>query len=154
MKLYLANGQYVGTQSEARKIDKGFEQVEVPTDKEGLIAYLNGWCNTHLGWAIVEDSRSVADIETAPFEMPEGYVVHNLANDPRETPAEEALRGQGFNPVRSINIEEEIASADFPTALRLAEHATARVGEHLREIADARFPKPAHRYTKLEDLLS
>lgn len=41
MKLYIAAGQYVGTQAEAKAIDKGFENVEVPTDKEGLLAYLN-----------------------------------------------------------------------------------------------------------------
>lgn len=47
MKLYIAAGQYVGTQAEAKAIDKtGFEQVEVPTDKEGLIAYLNGLAHT------------------------------------------------------------------------------------------------------------
>lgn len=41
MKLYLAAGKYVGTQADARKLDKSFAQVDVPTDKEGLIAYLN-----------------------------------------------------------------------------------------------------------------
>lgn len=42
MKLYLAAGHYTGTQADARKLDRGFIHVEVPTDKEGLIAYLNG----------------------------------------------------------------------------------------------------------------
>lgn len=41
MKLYLAAGQYVGTQADAKRLDKGYEAVEVPTDKEGLIAFLN-----------------------------------------------------------------------------------------------------------------
>lgn len=41
MNLYLANGTYVGTQAEARKLDKGFKPVTVPVDKEGLIAHLN-----------------------------------------------------------------------------------------------------------------
>ena len=41
MKLYIANGTYVGTQAEAKKLDRDYEPVEVPTDKEGLIAYLN-----------------------------------------------------------------------------------------------------------------
>lgn len=42
MKLYLANGvTYIGTQADAKRADKGFKQVEVPTDKEGLIAFLN-----------------------------------------------------------------------------------------------------------------
>lgn len=41
MNLYLANGRYVGTQAEARKIDRGFRPVTVPVDKDGLIGYLN-----------------------------------------------------------------------------------------------------------------
>jgi hypothetical protein len=42
MKLYLANGRYVGTQAEARRADRNFVPVVVPVDKDGLIAYLNG----------------------------------------------------------------------------------------------------------------
>lgn len=41
MKLYMAAGQYVGTQADARKLDKEFSEVEVPTDKPGLMAFLN-----------------------------------------------------------------------------------------------------------------
>lgn len=41
MKLYLAAGQYVGTQVEARKLEKNFNACDVPTDKDGLIAHLN-----------------------------------------------------------------------------------------------------------------
>lgn len=41
MNLYLANGVYVGTQAEARKLDKGFKPVTVPVDKDGLIRHLN-----------------------------------------------------------------------------------------------------------------
>jgi len=41
MKLYRASGIYVGTQADAKRLDKGFAPVEVPTDKDGLIAFLN-----------------------------------------------------------------------------------------------------------------
>lgn len=41
MKLYFAAGQYVGTQAEAKALTKTFAALEVPTDKEGLITYLN-----------------------------------------------------------------------------------------------------------------
>lgn len=41
MKLYFAAGQYVGTQAEAKALTKDFAALEVPTDKEGLITYLN-----------------------------------------------------------------------------------------------------------------
>lgn len=43
MNLYItADGRYVGTQVEAKKAGKGWTPETVPTDKEGLIAYLNG----------------------------------------------------------------------------------------------------------------
>ena len=52
MKLYLCqDGTYVGTQADAKLRGKHFEQIEVPTDKEGLLAYLNQFVNA------VEDLR-------------------------------------------------------------------------------------------------
>ena len=42
MRLYQTpDGQIHGTQADARKVSKKFERVDVPTDKDGLIAYLN-----------------------------------------------------------------------------------------------------------------
>lgn len=42
MKLYLtAAGIYAGTQAEAKRDGKGWQLEEVPTDKYGLIDYLN-----------------------------------------------------------------------------------------------------------------
>ena len=41
MKLYFAAGVYVGTQADAKRLDKDFATVEVPTDKDGLMAFLN-----------------------------------------------------------------------------------------------------------------
>lgn len=42
MRLYLtAAGVYAGTQQEAKADGKGWRLEEVPTDKQGLIAYLN-----------------------------------------------------------------------------------------------------------------
>ena len=42
MNLYRdAHGVIVGTQAEAKRMGKGWVPIEVPTDKQGLIAYLN-----------------------------------------------------------------------------------------------------------------
>lgn len=42
MRLYrTAKGRWVGTQDDARKDGKGWTQVETPTDKPGLLAFLN-----------------------------------------------------------------------------------------------------------------
>lgn len=58
MKYYLANGQYVGTQADAKKLDPNFQTVEVPQDKEGLMGYLNSLVSYQ------------AEIEVAPDESP------------------------------------------------------------------------------------
>ena len=42
MKFYLTeSGEYLRTQAEAKQSGEPFEQVEVPTDARGLVAYLN-----------------------------------------------------------------------------------------------------------------
>ncbi len=43
MKLYTnGEGDWAGTQADAKKLKGGFKQVEVPVDKAGLLDYLNG----------------------------------------------------------------------------------------------------------------
>jgi hypothetical protein len=43
MRLYICiDGSFAGTQAEANAKGRGWTQVEVPTDKAGLIDYLNG----------------------------------------------------------------------------------------------------------------
>ena len=52
MRLYRTRtGRWVGTQTDARADGKGWQQVEVPTDKPGLLTFLN---------ATVQDCPSVA----------------------------------------------------------------------------------------------
>jgi hypothetical protein len=42
MRLYICiDGSYAGTQADAKAKGRGFTEEEVPTDKAGLIAYLN-----------------------------------------------------------------------------------------------------------------
>jgi hypothetical protein len=60
MKLYIANGVYFGTQAEAKAETKSFEQVEVPTDKAGLIGYLNEVTRFDLGHAPCENIEAPA----------------------------------------------------------------------------------------------
>lgn len=56
MRLYLCqDGSYAGTQADAKLRGKNFEQIEVPTDKDGLLSYLNQMVNA------VEDLRPATD---------------------------------------------------------------------------------------------
>lgn len=59
MKLYIANGTYVGTQADAKAITKQFTEVEVPTDKAGLIGYLNTVATFRDPFAAEDDYETV-----------------------------------------------------------------------------------------------
>ena len=68
MRLYSnSRGEWVGTQAETRKSKFKFEQVEVPTDKKGLLEFLN---NQKLP---VDDTEQVDDDNklTPSLEDPE-----------------------------------------------------------------------------------
>ena len=66
MNLYLtADGRYVGTQAEAKAAGKGWTPETVPTDKEGLIEYLNAHVNRQPIDAIPDGSIYPAG---TPFE--------------------------------------------------------------------------------------
>ena len=60
MKLYLASETYVGTRAEARALDREFRQIEVPTDKPGLIDHLNRIVD------FFKDQLDAAGIERCP----------------------------------------------------------------------------------------
>lgn len=118
MRLYVtAKGRWAGTQADAKILareDGGWEQCDVPTDKDGLIAFLNG---------IRADEEEVEitgspDI-TLSFDM----------SDPAPGFSERAKR--------DISVEEEIAIIDYPRAIRLAEHIHCRLMEHARAGAPA-----------------
>lgn len=77
MKLYIANGQYVGTQADARAINKQFDEAEVPVDKAGLIDYLNRY--TPIGFLQSEDEFTTV-VERQDQPMP-SYADRTIAID-------------------------------------------------------------------------
>ncbi len=84
MKLYLIAGEYVGTQADARdlgkrvgiKIDADSHEAEVPTDKAGLLSYLNGLFADRGNWR--EEYETVVErcdpptpyMTTPPAQLP------------------------------------------------------------------------------------
>lgn len=108
MRLYLTTtGQWSGTQSDAAGLVRAsggtWEQVDVPTDKPGLIAWLN-------------DRRACAAPVTAP-----------PASTPTGADAERAEN------LRRISIEEEIQRCDLPRLAVLAENVAWRFHELARD---------------------
>jgi len=109
MRLYLTStGQWSGTQSDAAGLVRAnggtWEQADVPTDKPGLIAWLN-------------DRQAGAAPATAP-----------PASKPTDA---DAQRAEGL---RRISIEEEIQGCDLPRLAVLAENVAWRFHELARDV--------------------
>jgi len=112
MKLYLAAGQYLGTQAEAKKLDRTYKPVDVPTSKDELIAFLNG-------------PSPARPREAEPALRPQPAV-----QPERAAPAPSKIEAE-------CRIEDAIAEADYPRALSLANHIHQRLMEHARATGGA-----------------
>lgn len=85
MKLYItAAGVYAGTQAEAKKDGKGWTLEEVPTDKQGLIDYLNSFKFDHADPVPTRetDGYELTDTESEAFAPPS--TAHVPAGDVRQ----------------------------------------------------------------------
>lgn len=108
MRLYLTSaGEWTGNQSDAAGLARAnggtWEQIDVPTDKPGLIAWLTGQ------WA----RFSIVPTPLCPSATTEA----------------EAQRAESL---RRISIEEEIQSCDLPRLVVLAENVAWRFHELAR----------------------
>lgn len=109
MRLYRTpQGQWAGTQAEAKALGQ-FDQVEVPTDKPGLLEFLN----RHRVGAMVEAAPSLT-----------------LIQPPAPPPPAPDTRGAQL--AQDISVEEAIQAADYPRALYLAHQVHHRLMEHAR----------------------
>lgn len=79
MRLYRTyDGQWAGTQADAKKLGK-FEQIEVPTDKAGLLDFLNG--NKDVGTTLQVDGDKIpAEVVKSGSTMisPLAYIKNNV----------------------------------------------------------------------------
>jgi hypothetical protein len=138
MKFYLAAGRLVGTQAEAKERDKQFVTHEIPTDKDGLMAYVNNLLeqiDRHANLAKAEA------INTPPItvEKPEGggtgtgVVIETPPPAAGKPPLDEGeakrrltLMLQGM---QTEAIEEKILAARPPVLARYLSCAISRFGE-------------------------
>jgi hypothetical protein len=124
MRLYRTEaGKWAGTQDEARQLaGRAWSQVEVPTDKPGLLAFLN---------------EMAAKAPRSPVERLEPDHAPPHQAEAKSTPASPAAAPASISKVQhkvqhDIKVEEEIAGADLPTTIRLADHIMWRLNEHVR----------------------
>lgn len=90
MKLYAILGRYYGTQAEAKaaakegdvKFDPAQDTVDVPTDKEGLIGYLNRLSDAIERDPITEDEyTTVVERQDPPVETGPSHTETSIAID-------------------------------------------------------------------------
>jgi hypothetical protein len=122
VRLYVTpGGQWAGTQAEARNAcqDEGqpgaaWKEIDVPTDKAGLLE----WLNQNAGPAAVEARRAESELDKI---RERGAVA---ASHP---PAKDWI---GERHKHDVDVEQAIHAADLPRAIRLCEAAMNRVREH------------------------
>ena len=79
MKLYRdTHGVIVGTQYEAKRMGKGWEQIDVPVDKQGLIDYLNADHAVEVPANAERDAEFVERVATLPEPS---YTAQSVALD-------------------------------------------------------------------------
>lgn len=126
MNLYLtAAGRYVGTQADAKAAGKGWKAEEVPTDKPGLIAYLNSL--TRAGGASVPFGEAEDPMTYLPWR-------DNKAGEPvRSTNTETASELPAIEAIQSAGADEasHILQASLERVAELGEPARASLEERV-----------------------
>jgi hypothetical protein len=146
VKLYIAaDGFYVGTKVDAKKLGKGWRTEEVPTDKPGLIDYLNILKLAHPGQPALTTDEPGALVEyfrgdgfqpyghTGDYEgwQPEETAIHFLR---KLKPAAGATAEPA--PVYSNKITELEEFILNEASVAQVEQLFARLGTRFKELAN------------------
>ena len=109
MIFYLTNGSTLcGTQADARLLDRDFVQVDIPTDKVGLMIYIN-------------DIMGLKDRDTRQFEVYEDLPEQEV------TPLGQRI-DRWFEETESGRpIDRILAKADYTEALRINQLSVERM---------------------------
>lgn len=137
MKLYIANGRYVGTQAQARDIDPkhNLQHVEVRTDKDGLIEDLNAIVAAASRIPHFTPGEPIA-VQYNSIDPDNGFALFQ-STPPVAPVAIEKARDFAAQTAQDITIEEAIGDADYPRALSLAHHIHHRLMEFARAAGGA-----------------
>ena len=127
MKFYMAAGRLAGTQADAKDRDPKFVQHDVPTDKEGLMEYVNGLLDQIASLrhkqTIDEALGPVAqpEVSTPPPPPPAAPNTDAAASQKRQLA--QALRGMEVEA-----IEERILDLKGPAFGRIMAASVERLG--------------------------
>ncbi|WOF44308.1 hypothetical protein KNJ79_05095 [Sphingopyxis indica] len=112
-----------GTQADARAINKQFEQVDIPIDKAGLMAFAQRWADEEFHLNTVIDMQS-AEIVRLTAGEPDG----SGAAEEGSTPSLPQLQLTN-DTLDRISVEEEIHNCDLPRLAVLAQCVAWRFQE-------------------------
>jgi hypothetical protein len=137
MKLYeTRTGEIVGTQAEAKASGRGWQQVEVPTDKPGLIAYLNN--NRHIPCDLPHETTE---------RLPAPPVGSGSAECDKCKWTPKARQQYSERIARDLTTDAMVSyieNADAALLARLAENVCWRIKELTSEVRKL-LPQPAYR---------
>lgn len=113
MRLYTTGSQWAGTQADAKKLGK-FVEINVPTDKQGLLEWLN-----KMHWNDLEYMKPATE-PSAPVAEP------SAPSEPRK------LKGNSWDEFNTIRDHLETCDAKaLNTALSII---TGRLGDLLEDV--------------------
>lgn len=130
-----------GTQADARAVNKQFEQIDIPTDKAGLMAFAQRWAdqefemNKLLDEMGAELNRLAANVpereenEPKPASGPEMIPSGKIASEAQV----KASIDFSAEIRRQISVEEEIQNCDLPRLATYASNVAWRFKELSKE---------------------
>lgn len=139
-----------GTQAEARAVNKQFDQIDIPTDKAGLMAFAQRWADEEFALNKMLDEQSVelvrlsekpiptSDKDNSPEVADCAEIVPQLAvsddkpgSPPPPTISVEIQKDREFTAEirRQISVEEEIQNCTLPRLASLAANVAWRFEE-------------------------
>lgn len=116
-----------GTQADARAVNKQFEQIDIPTDKAGLLAFAQRWADQEFEMNKLLDEMG-AELNRLIAGEPDGSGAAEEGSTPslpQPPPKDEFIAEVR----RQISVEEEIQNCDMPRLASLAQNVAWRYKE-------------------------
>lgn len=110
-----------GTQADARAVNKEFNQIDIPTDKAGLMAFAQRWAD--------EEFKLNKLLDEMNAELAKGELERPPPSLPQPDPHVKASLDFSAEIRRQISVEEEIQNCDLPRLATLASNVAWRYKE-------------------------
>lgn len=124
-----------GTQADARAVNKQFDQIDIPTDKAGLMAFAQKWADQEFEMNKLLDEMG-AELNRLAAVVPEreeneapAVIDPEIVPSGKTDPHVKASLDFSAEVRRQISVEEEIQNCDLPRLATLASNVAWRYKE-------------------------